>query len=113
MLKTGILVLVGKLSMISKEIQNWLKEKGIKDTGKYFVSFVEEVIMNLKYKDYVGGRIEIWVDDYPYDIEEIRFFTKDSSFASFRNEWDFKDINTKQLDELEQITKKKYQSSIK
>ena len=97
----------------SDKIQSWLKEKGIKDTGKYFLNFVEEGIMNPDYKGYVGGRIEIWVDGYEYGIDEIRFLTKDPSFDSFRNDWDFKDINAKQLDDIENITKKLYQKKIK
>ncbi len=111
----------GVIMKYSKEIQNWLKEKGIKDNGKYFVNFVEEFwtpnadFGGLKIREDINdwhlGRIEILVDDYEYDIDEIRFFTKDPSFDKFRDEWDFKDINAKQLDKLEQITRKLYQSS--
>ncbi len=107
--------------MMSKEIQKLLKKKGIKDTGIYFVSFVEEFwspgadIFGAKVREDIGdwhnGRIEIRVDDYEYDIEEIRFFTKSPSFVKFRDKWDFKDINAKQLDELERITKKYYQNT--
>lgn len=94
----------------SKDLQNWLKKKGIKDNGKFFVSFIEEGIMNPDYQGYIGGRIEIWVDDYEYDIDEIRFLTKDiKGFYKFRNKWDFKDINAKRLDELERITRELYQ----
>ena len=106
--------------MISKEVKQFLKEKGRKDNGKYFVSFVEEFwmpdteifpgIRTKKKIDFIMGRIEIWADDYEYDIEEIRFKTKDEKgFAKFREKWDFKDISAEQLDELERITKKLYQ----
>lgn len=104
--------------MMSREIQNWLKKKGIKDTGIYFVSFVEEFwspgadIFGAKVREDIGdwhnGRIEIRVDDYEYNVEEIRFFTKDPDFMKFRDKWDFKDITTEELDKLEKIVKNKF-----
>ncbi len=39
------------------------------------VGFTEEGIMDLKYQDWVGGRMEVYVVGEPYAIDEIRFFT--------------------------------------
>jgi hypothetical protein len=90
-------------------VKQFLKEKEIDFNGKFFVSFIEEAIMNSEYEDYVGGRVEIWNDNYEFDIVEIRFFTKNPSFYEFRNKWDFKNVNTKQLDFIEKTIKDKYQ----
>ena len=99
--------------MISKEIKQFLKEKKLKDNGLYFISFIEEGIMNEDYQGYVGGRIEIWADSYEYDIEEIRFLTTDKEgYRNFREKYDFKDVDTKTLDLIERITKEKYYQDI-
>ena len=118
MLRTFYFI-VGNVIMISKEIQQFLKEKKLKDNGLYFISFIEEFWMpgadifggkiRKDIGDFHAGRIEIWADSYEYDIEELRFFTKDPSFAEFRNDYDFKDVNAKTLDKIERINKKLYQ----
>jgi len=104
--------------MISKEIQSWLKEKKLKDNGKYFVSFVEEFwgagtkIFGAEVRSDIGdyriGRIEVRVDSYQWNVEEIRFFTKDPDWNKFREKWDFRNISAKQLDELDKIVKEKF-----
>ena len=86
---------------------------------EYFINFIEEFwmpgtdIAGAKVRDDIGdfhtGRIEVYVEDEQYDIDEIRFFTKDPDFYKFRNKWDFKDINAKQLEEIRKIVKEKYQ----
>lgn len=69
---------------------------------KYFLSFVEEGVMNPKYAGYVGGRIEIHAKNEQYAIDEIRFFTnKLDKFFKFRDENDLRDVN---LDELAIVT---------
>jgi hypothetical protein len=61
---------------------------------KYYISFTGEAIFNPKYKDYLGGRAEIYVDDEPYNIEEIRFLTdKVKEFNEFREEWECKEVD--------------------
>ena len=42
----------------------------------YFISFTEEGIFNPDYLNYIGGRIEIYVEEEQYAINEIRFLTK-------------------------------------
>lgn len=72
----------------------------------YFISFVEEAVLNPKWEGYVGGRVEITGpgDDYPR--EEIRFLTnKLSEFYRVRDTWDFKEINAGKLEQLRKILK--------
>ena len=67
----------------------------------YFISFIEEAIMGPKYGNYVAGRIEVYIEPEPHDIEEIRFFTKKlDEYFGFRNKWDFKDVSQAELDEI-------------
>jgi hypothetical protein len=76
---------------------------------KYFFNFIEEAILNPKYSDYIGGRIEIWDDDHPYSIEEIRFFTKKlNEWRKFRDKWDFKEVNDAQIKKIKNVVKEKY-----
>jgi len=82
---------------------------GKKKTNKYFLSFVEEIIQNPDYFGYVGGRIEIWVDDEPYDIDEYRFFTKKLvEFDKFRNEYDSTECDKKQLAEIKKYVEENF-----
>jgi hypothetical protein len=68
----------------------------------YFLSFVEECIMDPAYFDYVGGRIEVHeVGAEKYAIEEIRFLTnKLSAYHKLRAKWDFEDATSRQLNRL-------------
>ena len=82
--------------------------------NKYFLSFVEEMVFNPDFKNYVGGRVEVFIEEEEYDIEEIRFFTnKRKEFRKFRNEWDFKDVSAKQLNQIRQIIQKKFLKKIR
>lgn len=66
----------------------------------YFLSFIEEAILNPAYKGYRGGRVEVIKRDSidgPYADEEIRFFTKSQDFDDFRDKWDCLDVTAKQL----------------
>ena len=74
----------------------------------YFISFVEEGILNPDYKEYVGGRVEIYDDINSFEVDEIRFFTNKKSWNSFRNKWDFREVTKKQLDSLRKTIKEKY-----
>ena len=77
----------------------------------YFVSFIEEAIFNPKYSGYAAGRMEVYSQWSHYDIDEIRFFTKDKEFYKFREKWDFKNITRKQLKEVIKICES-YQDEI-
>ena len=76
----------------------------------YFLSFVEEFWPDIdpKYKDYVVGRVEVYDDEHDYDIDEIRFFTNKKSWNSFRDKWDFKEVTKKELDNLRDIIKERF-----
>ena len=68
---------------------------------RYFLSFVEEAVMNPRYEGYVAGRMEVYDDDAnagPYASREVRFFTRDQcGFYEFRNKWDFKNVSKRRL----------------
>ena len=70
----------------------------------FFLSFVEECVMDPAYFKYVGGRIEVYemgLDADQYAIEEIRFFTKNlSAYHKLRGRWDFEDATAKELERL-------------
>jgi len=68
----------------------------------FFLSFVEECVMDPAYFDYVGGRIEVYeIGSEQYAIEEIRFFTKkQKAFYRLREKWDFEEVTAKELERL-------------
>ena len=74
----------------------------------YYVSFVEEGIFDPKYKDYSGGRVEVWTQWSEYDIDEYRFFTDDREFYGFRDKWDLKNLSYFGLRKLKKIIEEKY-----
>lgn len=79
----------------------------------YFLSFVEEGIFDLKYQDWAGGRIEVFIETEQYNIEEIRFFCKKTKeWENFRGEYDFKDVTKNELDDVKKLVKKKYYKSL-
>ena len=80
----------------------------------YFLSFVEEAVMNPKYKDYVAGRIEVFKDPIPYDIEEIRFFTKNlDEYYEFREKWDLSlEVSEAELNEIKKIVAEKFYDEV-
>lgn len=76
---------------------------------KYFVSFIEEFVMNPPYPSYIMGRIEVYKQDEPYAFDEIRFFTrKVRKFNEFREIWDMKEITKRELISIEQTVKRDY-----
>ena len=69
----------------------------------YFLNFIEEMIQNLKYSGYIGGRIEIIpeYDKKTYPIDEIRFFTdRVEEFNDFRERYDFQSVSETELKAL-------------
>lgn len=76
---------------------------------KYFLSFVEEMVLNPNYQGYVGGRIEVYVKNQEYAVEEIRFFTKKiKEFDKFRETWDFKEVSFKTLNTIRKTAQKRF-----
>jgi hypothetical protein len=68
----------------------------------FFLSFVEEGVMNPAYAGYVGGRVEVYdngTDEYA--IGEIRFLTKKlKEYDRLRGRYDFEDVTAKELARL-------------
>jgi len=72
-----------------------------KSKVRFFLSFIEEAVLNPDYEGYVGGRVEISETGEEYAKEEIRFFTnKLSDFYRLRDELDFKEVTAAQLQRL-------------
>lgn len=72
----------------------------MKPARKYYLSFIEEGIMNPEYEGFVGGRLEVY-DGGPYAAEEIRFLTNNlSGFYRFRDEYDMKEVNKATLEKV-------------
>ena len=70
----------------------------------FFLSFIEEGILNRDYFGYVAGRIEVYETGpgaNQYAIEESRFFTKkQKAYHRLRKKWDFEDATAKELERL-------------
>ena len=70
----------------------------------YFLSFIEECIMDPSWSAYVGGRIEVYETGpgaNQYAIEEIRFLTKkQKEYHRLREKWDFEDATARELEQL-------------
>jgi len=79
---------------------------------RYFLSFVEEAIMNPQYEGYVAGRLEIYDDGAnagPYALREVRFFTGDRrGFYKFCNKWDFKTVSERRLAKIEADIRRRF-----
>jgi len=72
-----------------------------KSKVRFFLSFIEEAVLNPDYEGYVGGRVEISETGEEYAKEEIRFFTnKLSDFYRLRDELDFKEVSAGKLEQL-------------
>jgi len=87
-----------------------------KDNKRYFLNVVEEYIYNPKYKDYIGGRVEIWdqVDGNGIGSdEEIRFLTKKKEeFYIFREKINLKLVNEKNLKKINQYIQKNFHDNV-
>ena len=67
----------------------------------YFLSFIEESVMNSEYQGFIGGRIEVYDEhvQHPYAAEEISYLTtKVDELEALRDKYDFKDVNKKTLE---------------
>jgi len=72
-----------------------------KSKVRFFLSFIEEAVMNPDWAGYVGGRVEVTKAGEDYASEEIRFFTnKLSDFYRLRDELDFKEVSAGKLEQL-------------
>jgi hypothetical protein len=72
----------------------------------YFLSFVEEGVMNPDYMGCVGGRIEVYKPDEVYADYEIRFITKEiTRYSELREKYDFESVTEEELCNIKEIVK--------
>ena len=86
-----------------------------KQKYKFFLSFVNEAIMNSDYEGYTGGRIEVhkYGDGSPYADGEIRYLTQNrEDFFEFRDEFDFAHITLEKLKEVKKIVKENFMEKL-
>lgn len=77
---------------------------------KYFISFIEEGVMNPDYSDCIGGRVEIHNNEIGKEIEEIRFLTKRQYlFSLFRDIIDFQELYGKEILSLRKYIEARFQ----
>jgi hypothetical protein len=68
---------------------------------KWYLSFVEEAILNKDYEGFIGGRVEATGTGSDYPDEEIRFFTnKLSDWYRLRDQYDLCEVGAKDLERL-------------
>lgn len=91
---------IKELSKCSQSVNKCQK----REQGKFYFNFIEEVIQNKsflkKYGDIAGGRIEIWHNDYWYDVEEIRLMLPRKLWNALAEALDMKDVNYFQIGEV-------------
>lgn len=79
----------------------------------YYLSFVEEVIMNPDYFGHLGGRVEVWTQWSPYDVDEYRFFTnKTKEFYLLRDKYEFKNMTIWGLRKFKKMLENNYHEHI-
>jgi len=66
---------------------------------RYLITFTEEAIFDPKLDGYIGGRMEVYTDDF-YPDSEYRFLTNDKNFAKFRERWEFQEVSEEELSEI-------------
>jgi len=79
-----------------------------------YLSFVEEIVFNVDFEDWIVGRVEVY--DYKkrpdgYAIDEIRFQTTNrEEFWAFRDEYDLVEMNKKDcLEVIKEIENRFYE----
>ncbi len=79
---------------------------------EFHLSFVEEGIMDEKYKDWTGGRVEVFVYDETFSIEEFRFLTfRNKDWIDFREKFDGENVDVQTLKEIRNIVKKDFSNT--
>lgn len=76
---------------------------------EYYVSFIGEMIFDLKYDGWTAGRLEVCSDDCPYSLYEYRVFCRYTpQFNKFINAIDMKDFTKSQIEKIRKIIERKY-----
>ena len=80
----------------------WYKDRSM-------VTFTEEGIMDLRYQDWVGGRMEVYVVGEQYAIDEIRFFTPNTlEWINFREQYDGRWLDKTAFEDVVETVKKRF-----
>lgn len=106
---TGASVRLSGSKVTNEEVGRIIESEKKKDK-EYTLSFVEEIIQNLKYKGWAGGRMEVLKpSESSYSIDEVRFFTpRNDEWMKFVDEHDCKDVDKGELDKITKIVKEKF-----
>ncbi len=85
-----------------------------KKDNEYTLSFVEEAVRNPEYSGWIAGRMEIIKPaESSHSIDEVRFFTpRNDEWTKFMDEYDGKDVDKTELDEIIKIVKEKFYQSV-
>jgi hypothetical protein len=80
------------------------------DDQHCFVSFIEEYWDLRGPKTYCVGRVEVFVKDEIFDVEELRWYfrstpERETAFANFREGYDFVNLNWKEYQKLKALLK--------
>lgn len=79
------------------------------NSNQYHLSFVEEAILNEAYQDWTGGRIEVFIDNETYNIEEIRFLTlRNKDWVDFSEKYDCENVDEETLNNIRTTVKNKF-----
>lgn len=79
---------------------------------EFHLSFVEEGIMDEKYKDWTGGRVEVFLYDETFSIEEFRFLTlRNKEWEEFREKYDGSTVDKNTLDKIKDDIRKKFHNT--
>jgi hypothetical protein len=81
-----------------------------------YLSFVEEMVMNPDYKDWVMGRAEVYDNEDRQDgyaSDEIRFHTKNrEEFWAFREEYDLIELSRKDCEAVIKEIEQRFQEPL-
>lgn len=69
----------------------------MEEEKKYFISVVEEFVLNPDFHGFRGGRIEIYDGNNKYAIWEFRIFLPERIFEKVREAFDFEEMSEKEL----------------
>ena len=90
----------------NKEIYPILEETS---EEKFWLEFVEEGILDLKYVDWVGGRVEIHTANEQYALDELRFFApRNAEWNDFRERYDTKSVDKTELKKIFKLLTKNF-----
>ena len=76
---------------------------------RLMVSFTEEGIFDPRYKDWAGGRMEVYAAGEQYAIDEIRFFTpRTKEWEDFRDKYELHWLDKTTYGEVVETLRKRF-----